>query len=316
MTSAPNGGVLCSGAVIYDTLVYPVDEAPWGTTTFVEMIEPHLGGNAGNTSIALAAIGIHVRVAAYVGRDEPGRFLIDRLQRAGVDTRAIVTVDARTAATIAIVNRAGNRKFLHRLGAHEIAFAEPIDFINGIAEGMAHYHLASLFLLPRLRAHASETLRRARAAGLSTSLDTNWDAEGRWLADLGPCLEHLDLLFINEDEARMTAGTSDPAVAGPFFVKRDVGTAIMKLGARGCAIYTRDGELSCPAFDVEAKDTTGAGDCFVAGFLAARLRGASLADAGHFANAVAALNVQQVGGSAGVRSSAEVQAWMRTAKLR
>jgi sugar/nucleoside kinase (ribokinase family) len=196
------------------------------------------------------------------------------------------------------------------------AFTAPLQFTGTLTEGMSYYHMASLFILPNLRAHAAEALCRARAAGLTTSLDTNWDPAGRWLKDLAPCLGHLDLMFLNEDEARMTTGFSEPERAAAVLLQQGLRVAVMKLGARGCAIYTSDREFLCPAFDVEAKDTTGAGDCFVAGFLSALWRDASLAEAGHFANAVAALSVQRVGGVAGVPPYAAVNAWMTTARLR
>jgi ribokinase len=69
-------GVICSGAVIHDTVVRPVEEPQWGTTTIVETIEPHVGGNAANTSIALATLGVPVRLMGAVGPDEQGRFVI------------------------------------------------------------------------------------------------------------------------------------------------------------------------------------------------------------------------------------------------
>src|SRR5581483_10136861 len=97
-----------------------------------------------------------------------------------------------TAASVVMVNSVGERKILHRLGASAAAFTEPLQFSPAITADMSHYHLASLFVLPNLREHAGETLCRARAAGLSTSLDTNWDPAGRWMKDLAPCLEHLD----------------------------------------------------------------------------------------------------------------------------
>jgi sugar/nucleoside kinase (ribokinase family) len=310
------GGVLCSGNIIYDTLVHPVDETQWGTTTEVETIECHIGGNGSNTSIALATIGVPVRLLGAVGCDEPGRFVMDVLRRAGVDTRAIATVDAATAATVALVNSAGDRKFLHRIGAGAEAFAEPIEFLPPLTDGISHFHLASIFMLPKLRPNSAATLARARAAGLTTSLDTNWDPHGHWMRDLEPCLPHLDFLFMNEDEARMATGSADSAEAARVLFQHGARTAVMKLGARGCAIYSGGAEVRCPAFEVEAKDTTGAGDCFVAGFLAGVLRNETLAEAGQFANAVAAFSVQRVGGATGVRGFAQIESWMRTAKLR
>jgi sugar/nucleoside kinase (ribokinase family) len=171
-------------------------------------------------------------------------------------------------------------------------------------------------ILPRLRTHAAETLMGARAAGLTTSLDTNWDPHGLWMHDLAPCLPHLDYLFLNEDEARMVTGTAEPAPAARAVLARGVETVVIKLGPRGCAIYDGDREVLAPAYDVPVKDTTGAGDCFVAAFLCARLRGADFSEAGQFANAVAALNVQKIGAGIGACSWDEVHEWMRSAPVR
>ena len=305
------GGVLVSGALIHDTVVHPVEAPAWGTTTFVETLESHAGGNGANTSRALGRIGVKVRVIGWLGRDAAGAFLKGELERAAVDTRFVVTSETPTAATIVLVNSAGNRKFLHRLGVSVEAFPTPVDFTADLTNGLTHYHMASLFILPKLQAHAGETLRRARLAGLHTSLDTNWDPAGQWLRTLEPCLSHLHLLFMNEDEARMVTATSDPASAAAHVRALGVQTVVLKLGSRGCAIYAGNREILCPAFAVEVKDTTGAGDCFVAGFLAARLRGADWFEAGRFANAVGALSVQQTGASTGVLSHPEIEAWMQ-----
>jgi sugar/nucleoside kinase (ribokinase family) len=304
-------GVICSGAVIHDTVVRPVEEPQWGTTTIVETIEPHVGGNAANTSIALATLGVPVRLMGAVGPDEQGRFVISALRRAGVETDALSVASAATAATVALVNRAGARQFLHRPGASAAAFSAPLEFAPELVEGMAHYHLASLFILPNFRPHAPETLARARAAGLTTSLDTNWDPRGMWMRDLAACLPELDFLFMNEDEARMATGSAEPIDAAKAVLALGARAAVLKLGPRGCGIYTGDREVRCAAFDVAVKDTTGAGDCFVAGFLAAHLRGASLAEAGRFANAVGAFSVQCVGAATGVRGFQETESWMQ-----
>jgi sugar/nucleoside kinase (ribokinase family) len=136
------------------------------------------------------------------------------------------------------------------------------------------------------------------------------------MAHLASCLPDLDFLFMNEDEATMITGSSDPAVAAAVVLSKGVRTAVIKLSARGCAIYTHDCETICPAFDVEVNDTTGAGDCFVAGFLAASLSGASPEEAGKFANAVGALSVRSIGAVSGLKSASETRAWMQTARPR
>jgi sugar/nucleoside kinase (ribokinase family) len=288
----------------------------WGTTTFVDCVEYHAGGNGANTATALAILGVPVRLAATVGNDLQGDFVLNKLARAKVDTTLVRRVDQPTAATVVMVNAAGERAFLHRLGASKEAFGQPLKFTPSVCEGMTHYHLASLFILPRLRAYAPEMLAGAHAAGLTTSLDTNWDAEDRWMLDLAGCMRYLDFLFMNEDEALRITGSPDPATGAAIVQSLGVQTAVMKLGPRGCAIYTDDREILCAGYDIEVVDTTGAGDCFVAGFLAAMTRGASLREAGEFGNAVGARSVKQVGAVSGVRTTAETEAWMRFARRR
>ena len=67
------------------------------------------------------------------------------------------------------------------------------------------------------------------------------------MRDLEPCLPHLDFLFLNEDEARMVTGTSDPGLAAAAVLEAGVRIAVMKLGPRGCAIYTGSSQILCPA---------------------------------------------------------------------
>jgi sugar/nucleoside kinase (ribokinase family) len=304
------GGVLCCGSAVLDVLVTADGSEPWGTTTFVDTLASHVGGNGANTALAIAAMQTPVRLAAMLGNDAQAAFVLDTLRRAGVDTAAVQSTDAPTAATVVMVHPSGQRKFLHRLGASAVAFAEPLDFTPELVRGIMHYHQASLFVLPHLRKNAPEMLRCARAAGLTTSLDTNWDPQGLWMQTVAPCLPHLDLVFMNEDEARMTTGSSDPKTAAQVLLDGGARIAVMKLGGRGCAVYTATEEFLSPAFDVEVRDTTGAGDCFVGGFLAARCRGADLEEAARFANAVAAHSVQHIGAVTGVPSYGAVLRWL------
>jgi len=303
-------GILCCGNLVLDILVRPVDAFPWGTTTLVESIEQHLGGNGASTSYTVGKLGIPVRLAGMVGADAFGDVLFRKLESAGVDTRLIQHSPAPTATTAVLVNSSGNRMFLHRLGASGEAFSERFEFTPEVTHGMSRFHLASVFGLPRLRPHTADLLRRAREAGLATSVDTQWDTRGRWMADLAPCLPFTDLLFMNEDEARMLSPSSDPARAAEVMREHGAQVVVVKLGGRGCAVYGPGHVSEYPAFQVPVVDTTGAGDCFAGAFLAALLRGRSLADAAKFANAVGALTIQQLGAVEGVRSFKETEDWI------
>jgi sugar/nucleoside kinase (ribokinase family) len=307
-------GVLSAGSLNYDIVVRPVEAPQWGTTTFVDTIDFLVGGNGANTSLALATLGVRTRLAGSIGNDDPARYLLGKLAAAGVDTSGVVPCERPTSATIVMINGEGNRKFLNRPGSSQVAFEEPVEFHAGLVEGMGHFHMASLFILPRLRHSAPETLRRARAAGLTTSLDTTWDPLGEWMAALEGCLPGLEYLFMNEDEARMVTGSTDAAEAARVVLGCGVRTAVMKLGARGSAVYTSAGEVRVPAFDVRCVDTTGAGDCYVAGFLSALMRGGSHEEAARLGNALGALVVEQVGAVTGVRNLEDTLAWMNEAR--
>ena len=108
----------------------------------------------------------------------------------------------------------------------------------------------------------------------------------------------------------MLVGSEDPATVARFFHGRGVPTVILKLAARGCAVSAPGQQFHAPAFPVTPVDTTGAGDSFCGGFLAALQRGCSLPDAARFANAVAAHCVQHIGGTTGIAPFDQTLAWI------
>jgi sugar/nucleoside kinase (ribokinase family) len=309
-------GVLCTGNIVFDLLVRPVDQLRWGATTWVDMIGQSMGGNGANTSYALARLGVPVRLLSTVGDDRQGDEMLAGLRSVGVDTRGVTSLRGATATTIALVNSGGDRLFLHKPGVNRDAFGEPVDFTPWLLQGIAYYHLANPFALPAFRGHASESLRRARAAGLKTSLDSAWDSQGRWFQDLGPCLPHVDLLFANQLEGRMLTGLEDPVECAKALHEAGARTVVVKLGLRGCIVFSQAGHFQLPAFEVETLDTTGAGDCFAAGFLAAVQRGYTTVEAARIANAVGALSVRRPGAIGGLLTWEETEEWMSAAKVR
>jgi sugar/nucleoside kinase (ribokinase family) len=186
--------------------------------------------------------------------------------------------DAATGMCVVLVAPDGERSMLPDAGAN--AALSPEDVPAFAPEG--HLHLAGYTLLRdgAPREAALEALRRARAAGMTISLDPSsaaplraFGAE-RFLELAGP----VDLLLPNRDEA---------AVLGPLTARaREV---VVTLGSDG-AVWT-DGahEVASPAVAAgPVADTTGAGDAFTAGFLAAWLDGAAPGDALGAGNALAA----------------------------
>jgi len=309
-------GVLCTGNIVFDMLVHPVDQLRWGATTWVETIGQSMGGNGANTSYTLGCLGVPTRLLSMVGDDRFGDELLSGLGLAGVDTRSVIRTKGATPTTIALVKSNGDRLFLHKPGVSAQAFPEPVEFTPLLVHGMSHYHLANPFSLPAFRPYAAETLRRARAAGLKTSLDAAWDSLGRWLLDMEPCLPNVDTLFVNQEESHMLTGKEDTGEAARALRDAGARTVVVKLGAQGCAVFSEGKELRIPAFDVAVVDTTGAGDCFAGGYLAAIQRGRPVEEAARIANAAGALSVRRVGAVGGLLSWEDTHDWMRGTKTR
>jgi sugar/nucleoside kinase (ribokinase family) len=167
-------GIYVTGNIVLDTLVRPVEAMPpWGTTTFVESISAHLGGNGAGSSHAAGMMGVPVKFAGAVGEDQPGSYLAARLRSAGVDLTTLrVFDDTATAVTVGMVHPGGERLFFHDLGACGRFALDDIPFSAEAVAGYSFFHYASIFCLPALRGDARQVLEGARQAGLRTSLAT------------------------------------------------------------------------------------------------------------------------------------------------
>jgi sugar/nucleoside kinase (ribokinase family) len=296
--------VCVCGNVVFDVLVRPVEQLRWAATTLVETVSQQLGGNAGSTSFTLARLGIPTFVVTLVGRDPEAAAVMAQLESAGVDTSRVMRTEAPTSVAISLVNQAGERALLYRLGASAETFPSfPIS-------GAAHFHLAAVFRMKHLRTAAPEVLRQAKELGMTTSVDTQWDTENEWMKVLAPSLPSTDLLFVNEDEARMLSGHGDPEKAAGTLRAAGAQTVCVKLGPRGCAVFAEEMTFTSPGFRVTAVDSTGAGDCFAGGYIAALQRQLSHVEAARMANAAGALSVQQLGGTAGILGWDETRAWI------
>jgi sugar/nucleoside kinase (ribokinase family) len=301
--------VCVCGNIVFDILVRPVEQLRWAATTLVETVSQQLGGNAGSTSYTLAKLGLPVFVVTLAGRDAEAAAVLARLESAGVDTSRVMRTDAPTSVAISLVNQAGERALLYRLGAS----AE--EFPSFPIEGASHFHLAAVFRMKHLRSAAPNVLRRAKELGMTTSVDTQWDTEDEWMKVLAPSLPWTDLLFVNEDEARMLTGHGDPEAAARRLREAGAKTVCVKLGPRGCSVFGEDGQFSSPGFCVNAVDSTGAGDCFSAGYIAALQRRLSHREAARIANAVGALSVQQLGATPGIMGWEDTMEWVERQTL-
>jgi len=221
---------------------------------------------------------------------------------------------APTGMTVAL-SRGADRAILTAPGA--VASLTAQDVPAALLARARHVHVSSYFLLERsLGPGLAAVLAAARAAGATTSLDTNWDPAGKWGDDhLHAALAQTDVLLPNETEALRIAGAPAlPAAAGALTAAGR--RLVVKLGERGalCADGPVWHRAELPP--VTPVDATGAGDCFNAGLIGGLLRGLALPDAAALGCAVGALSTQAAGGTASSPDLASALALARTATIR
>lgn len=234
-----------------------------------------LGGSAAIVACGLARLDVPVALVARVGDDVLGEFVRGSLADAGVDVTWIEVDPTVPTGLSVILATAHDRAILTVPGTIPTLGG---DAVLRAAVGFEHVHVASFFLQPGLAAALPGVLRTLHESGTTTSLDTNWDPAERWhgLVDVLP---HVDHLLPNVAELRALAsalgvpgGTTDDDAArhlarlGPRLVVKD--------GPHGGWSVTGDGPTrSAAGLEVDVVDTTGAGDSFDAGYLAALAHG-------------------------------------------
>ena len=267
-----------------------------GKEVLVEDCVMTLGSASAICAMGLARLGDPVAFVGKVGADPWGDYCIDTMLGAGIDATGIVRDPAlKTGVTVSITSSRDRAlvSFVGAMGALRAA-----DVPDQALAGAAHLHVSSYFLQAGLRPGLRSLFARARAAGLTTSLDPGFDPSERWDGDLLETLAEVDLFFPNEVEIR--AITRADAV--PDALRRLAGgraRTVAKLGAQGCATLADDGRLlQAPSYSVEAVDTTGAGDSFNAGFLHAWLARRPLEECLRWGAACGSLSTRGLGGTA------------------
>ena len=259
-------------------------------------ITTHPGGGGANVAARLAAAGVETMLVTRAGNDPAGRAALADLRAAGVGTSVAVDPVRATGTVVVIVEPTGERTMLPDRGANSAL--TPADLPVEALRAAAHLHVSGYTLLdPGSRAAGLVALAHAHEAGVSVSVDPASAApiEAVGARTFLDWVVHADVLLPNLEEAVVLTGARDPKAAA-WALARDGREAVITLGAAG-ALWS-DGEqvVRAAAADAPAPvDSTGAGDAFTAGWLAARLGGAEPEEALTAANELAAGTLRDAG---------------------
>ncbi|QLG26584.1 carbohydrate kinase family protein [Halorarum halophilum] len=271
---------LCAGHVNWDvTLRVDNLPAPDGEVTIEEQHQAG-GGSAANVAVNLERLNHDASLFGSVGSDESGRFARRELAEAGVETH-LVESDGETAVKYLVVDGDGEVMMLSNRGENEAFVAEDLP-----SEAL---DVDLLHLTNQPPAVAAALARRGREAGARVSF-----SPGRRFADrdFSTTLPLADLVFLNELEAAaLVEGAGMDAL-------REGARLVVTRGADGAEIRVDGRSYTHEGFHIDPLDTTGAGDAFASGFLAARADGAGYERALAVANACGAVASGAVGARA------------------
>ncbi len=258
-----------------------------------------LGSSAAIFAHNLSMLGSQVAFVSMVGNDPLGKIALDRLAAAGVDVKGIKQGVTGTFTGLTVILPHQQHRYILTYPGTMFEFAYS-DIDMGQILSARHLHLASFFLHRALRPRISDLFREVKQAGLTTSLDTNDDPEDKWEADLQDVFQYVDILFVNEREAKKMTHSEDHEAAINILADQ-VRIVAVKRGAAASLCRSGKQQFSSVPPKIAVVDDVGAGDSFAAGFIHRYLRGAGLEDCLAFANLAGAYSTTQAGGTEAFR---------------
>ncbi|MCW2289224.1 2-dehydro-3-deoxygluconokinase [Leucobacter luti] len=241
------------------------------------------GGAESNVAIALSRLGIDSVWCGRLGTDGVGELIERELRAERVHPQ--ITWDAQAATGLMLKERptAGTSKVVYYRTHSAGSRLTPADVSDELIANAALVHVTGITpaLSPSADATVESVMVRARAAQVPVSIDLNyrsalWERAAA-AARLIELVAHADLVFAGDDEAAILLGQRSVTELAAGLRELGPSDAIIKLGERGCYADTVSGSRELAAVPVTAVDTVGAGDAFVAGYLAEWVQGASLA---------------------------------------
>ncbi|WP_226528614.1 carbohydrate kinase family protein [Metabacillus niabensis] len=232
------------------------------------------GGAPANVAAAVAKAGGQASMITKLGEDAFGDFLIDTLNKVGVNTEYILrTKKANTALAFVSLKEDGERDFsFYRNPSADLLLSEDEISDNWFNEGdILHFCSVDLVESPMKQAHV-KAIKVAKEKGALISFDPNvrlplWESAEECQATIREFLPQAHLVKISDEELEFITGIKDEKEAIQSLFTGDVKAVIYTKGAEGAILYVNEDSFSSTGYKVTVQDTTGAGDAFIGGFL-------------------------------------------------
>jgi sugar/nucleoside kinase (ribokinase family) len=264
-----------------------------------------VGGSGAIFACGTARLGLKTAFASVVGDDVFGRFMLDALRERGVDTRGVLVDPHRPTGVTVVLSKPSDRAMITAPGTIGDMRSGLVDL--ELVRSARHVHVSSYYLQRGLHEGLRDVFAEAHAADATTSVDPNWDPHGEWNSGLLGLLGETDWFLPNSAEARQITGIDDIEIAATALAENGC-TLAVKLGAGGGLAARASEVVQVPAYEVRVEDTTGAGDSFDAGLVAAALAGEPLRRALEIAVVCGSLSTRARGGVDAQPTMEEVRA--------
>ena len=267
-----------------------------------------LGSSSAIFAHNLSSLGNKVGFSSSIGSDPFGEICVQRLGESGVDLSRVRRMPGKKTGLTVILPQRQKRYILTYPGTMFEMSEKDLDLDYVFAA--KHVHVSSYFLQKGMQASLAEIFRKAKAAGLTTSLDTNDDPEDLWPSGIQALLKHTDILLPNEREACKLAQVEDVSRAAEVLSQK-VAIVVIKRGSQGALARVSKEKFVAAPPPVEAADHVGAGDSFDAGFIHQFIRGGKIEECLKFGNIVGALSVTRPGGTEAFRDADHRESFLR-----
>jgi ribokinase len=300
-----NADVVVVGSANLD-VVLAVDRIPSpGETVLATGQSRHPGGKGLNQAVAAARAGAATAFVGAVGSDGAGELLASTMADAGLDVLMLRRAEEPTGTAFITVDTSGENAIVVAAGANA-------TMIRLMADEAAAIERATVVVvqLEIPLSIAAEAARVARAADTRVVLNA---APAQPLD--AAFLESIDVLVVNEHEARIVAGSDGAEVLNDVgrALSQSVPVVVVTLGERGAQWFGVEGEGSAPAPKATVVDTTGAGDAFTGVLAAGLAEGASWSDAVQRAVVAGAIAVESAGAVPSIPTLAQIEGRFRRA---